>query len=241
MNNFNSLTGIIVATPQELKSLCSKKINPGLPHFLRDDLVIILSGVGAKAAEKAALQLVDMKVSRIISWGAAGGIKASVVTGTLVIPEFVIDQENNIYCSDHNFNKQLMTKLPAGLLITTDPLFGESTLLNSQHEKESIHQITKAVAVDMESGAIARVAAENKLDFNVIRSISDDVYTKVPQSITRAIDPNGQIHSFSLLSNLLFSPQDWISIIQLAKGFWKAKKSLKLIAKVILKSSVQSS
>ncbi|HLO78401.1 MAG TPA: hypothetical protein VK196_18250, partial [Magnetospirillum sp.] len=55
------------------------------------------------------------------------------------------------------------------------------------------HAATGAAAVDMESGAVARVAAQHGLPFLALRAIADPAGQSLPAPVLRIVDGQGRI------------------------------------------------
>ena len=85
------ITGIVVALPEELASLTSKRIDKGHCVFIADKLLVVYSGVGADNAAKAAELLINKGASQLISWGCAAALAPAIKSGDLVIADRLID------------------------------------------------------------------------------------------------------------------------------------------------------
>ena len=88
------ITGIVVALPEELTTLTSKKIDKGRCFFITDKLLVAYSGAGHVNAKSAAELLVAKGATRLISWGCAAALSESLKPGDLILADELIDAGN---------------------------------------------------------------------------------------------------------------------------------------------------
>jgi adenosylhomocysteine nucleosidase len=103
--------------------------------------------------------------------------------------------------------------------------------------KTSMFHQTRALAVDMESAAVAEVAADHGLPFLALRVILDTARDSLPESILRAFDPvaerrHGLRRAWPLLRPLLYAPADWGPLLRLAGQYRRARHALIECARV---------
>jgi adenosylhomocysteine nucleosidase len=87
----------------------------------------------------------------------------------------------------------------------------------------------------MESAAQARLAKDYGLPFIAIRAIVDTPSTEIPENVLKALDPEGNVNLWKLLSSTM--PADWIKIVRLGIQFNAAQRTLKKTRKLVLNSS----
>ena len=85
------ITGIVVALPEELTTLTSIKIDKGCCRFIADKLLVVYSGAGPINAQSAAELLVAEGATRLMSWGCAAALSASLKPGDLILADKLID------------------------------------------------------------------------------------------------------------------------------------------------------
>ena len=68
------ITGIIVALPEELTTLTTKKIAKGSFLYITENILVIYSGAGSVNAATAANLLIANGATRLISWGCAAAL-----------------------------------------------------------------------------------------------------------------------------------------------------------------------
>jgi len=225
------ITGIVVALPEELSTLTSKKIDKGCCVFITDAIVLAYSGAGADNARTASELLIAQGSTRLISWGCAAALSGTLKSGDLVLADTLIDSEGaqiSIRPDWHGYTKNLLS--PA-LKVHTGSLAESKSIVATGQDKQHLHIKTSAVALDMETIAIAKVARQHKLPFLAIRAIADPVNMDLPKAINQALNDEGDIVIGKLLLFIALHPSELPGLIKLGLHFNAAKKTLKLVAK----------
>jgi len=88
--------------------------------------------------------------------------------------------------------------------------------------KSSLFEHSGAVAVDMESAAVAGVAAELALPFLALRVILDTAHDTLPDSVMRSF----QAPAGPRIWPLLCAPGDWGALLRLAVQYRMAGRAL---------------
>jgi adenosylhomocysteine nucleosidase len=104
-------------------------------------------------------------------------------------------------------------------------------MVSSVVEKRRLRDISGAVAADMETGAVARIARRNKLPCLAVRSIVDKASLAIPAAAQAALNAHGEIAVWALLSRLARHPSDLVPLIQLSTAFRTAMQTLRLAAR----------
>lgn len=233
------ITGIVVALPQELCTLTSQKIVKGQSVFLSKTLVLAYSGAGASNAEMAATLLIEQGATRLISWGCAGALNVSLQSGNLLLADTLIDAEGTTLEVDALWHRQVRTELEkllalsnkSGFVLHSGTLLESKILVSTSRDKQQLHQQTKAIALDMESIAIAKVAKAHALPFLAIRAIADPVTMDLPAAVSYAFNEQCDVELGKLLRFLLTHPSELKGLITLGQHFSAAKKTLSFVAK----------
>ncbi|HHA18838.1 MAG TPA: phosphorylase, partial [Methylophaga sp.] len=97
-------------------------------------------------------------------------------------------------------------------------------------EKKAIYKQTRAIALDMESVAVARIAIQNNLPVLAIRCIADPATMNLPKAVSYALNNQGDVVLAKLLWFLLTHPNELPGLIKLGLHFNTAKNKLKLVA-----------
>ncbi|MDD2725177.1 MAG: phosphorylase [Methylovulum sp.] len=225
------ISGIVVALPEELATLTSKRIDKGHSVFIANKLLVAYSGTGHKNAQSAAELLIAKGVTQLISWGCAAALDASLKSGDLTLADTLVgsdDMEIAINTDWHRYSKGLLSQ---SLAVHTGRLAESLSIVSSSKEKQQLQAITGAIALDMESVAVARIAQRNAVPFLAIRAIVDPVTMDLPHAIEYAANGQGDIVLSRLLLFLMLHPLELPGLIKLGWQFNAAKKTLKKVAR----------
>jgi len=92
--------------------------------------------------------------------------------------------------------------------------------------KRRLFESTGAVAIDLESGAVARVAARHRLPFAVLRAICDPAERTLPPAALGALSHDGAIRGLRVLSSVILHPWQLRSLIMLGRDAATARGAL---------------
>ena len=223
--------GIISALPAEANCLTNYSL-PSKKILTINDTLILVSGIGSENAASAAQQLINHGATSLLSWGTAGGLSDTLRFGDILLPQFVqlSNTENGQYQTDHNWRQQIIKLISSDLKPHDGLLLQTNEIIADTRQKSLLHEKTTAIAVDMESGSIAKVAALHDLPFLIIRSIVDTSNETIPMSAINSIDEFGQTKPATLIANLIKNPGDIPKLIKLGKHFRQARKNLKQVS-----------
>lgn len=225
------ICGIIVALPEELTTLTSKRIDKGHCVFIADKLLVAYSGAGPKNAQSAAELLVSKGATQLMSWGCAAALSPDLKSGDLTLADTLIDSDDREMAVDRDWHRHCLSLLSQDMKVHTGRLAESKTIVSSSKDKKQLQSITGAVALDMESIAIAKVAKRNALPFVAIRAIVDPVEMDLPGAIEYSVNAQGDIILKRLLLFLAIHPFELPRLIRLGLQFAAAKKTLKSVAK----------
>jgi len=226
--------GIIAALPAEARCLAGQIDNHhalSSPQQLTDHTFLIISGIGSEQAAKAATTLIQHGADALLSWGCAGALSSDLQPGDLLLPNSVKAQAGNTLHTDKQWHAQLSGLLANTCKPVTGALTSTANIIAEPVQKQALYQSSGAVAVDMESAAIAILAQEALIPFMAIRAIADDVDTIIPACINQGMDVYGNINPASMLAILLIHPTSWPQLMRLGRQFSAAKSTLSLVAK----------
>ena len=224
------ITGLVVALPEEIATLTSKHILKGQCFFITNRLLVAYSGAGPINAEVAAELLITRGAGRLISWGCAAALSPSLKSGDLVLPDKLIDAGNSEMTVNVDWYSHTKNRLAKFVVVHSGALAESISIVSSSMDKKQLHSITGAIALDMESIAIAKVARQHTLPFIAIRAIVDPVTMSLPLAIDYSLNDDGNIVLWKLLLFLIRHPSELPGLIKLGLHFNTAKKTLKLVA-----------
>lgn len=175
----------------------------------RVEVVALQTGIGVRLAARAAERaLEDTRVDHIVVAGVAGGIGRSVAIGDLVVPEEVVDLDSGARYRP----APLGATPPRGSLLTSDGLLTDPALF-ARFEREG------AVAIDMETSAVAAVCERQGRPWSVFRGISDHTdESQIDQAIFDMTGPDGEARPAAVARFLLTQPWRIPQLARLARG-----------------------
>ena len=195
-----------------------------LPAANRPTVAIAAMDLG-RAAEAARLLLAE-GCSALLSFGMAGGLDPALAPGTLVLATAVLAPEGEAYPSDEAWRAALGARITA----QAATLLGCDAPVSDPAEKARLFAATGAAAVDMESHAIAAVAADSGVPFLALRAVADPAHRAVPPAALLGIGPDGGIRPGAVLAALVLAPWEIPSVVALAGESRRALKALRGVA-----------
>ena len=166
-----------------------------------------------------------------MSWGCAAALSPNLKMGDLVLAESLISsdgQEISVNATWHQHTKNILS---ADFTAYKGALLASEKVVSTAQEKHEIFEKTGAIALDMESGAIAKVATHYALPFLVIRTIADPASMDLPNALENALNDNGEVAVSRILKSLVLNPKELPHLIQIGQYFQIAKKTLANVAK----------
>lgn len=177
------------------------------------------TGGGTPAgATEAAARLIQQDVSALLSIGLAGGLDPTLRAGDLVIPAWVLEGAER-WATD--------ARLAAVFGMTGGALYGGGGIVTTAPAKRRLHLDSGAVAVDLESAAVARIAAARGVPFAVLRAICDPADRDLPPAALAALDGEGRIGAWRVGASLLWHPGQLPGLLALARDAARARQSLR--------------
>lgn len=224
--------GMVVALQAEAAALTSRPVPQDRRVILSEGCSLWLSGMGPASAGRAAQALATSGVEALAAFGVAGALDPDLRSGTLLCPDRVVDEEGHVYQADAVWHHRLQHCLKqAGL-----PILSEGALLSLSRPLCTAAAKTAAcvrydvVAVDMESAAVAAVAARFGLPFVMLRSIIDERDDALPEALQGIIDPWGRPRALPLIAALSCRPWLLTRLPTLSSRMRKAVGALRAAA-----------
>ena len=112
--------------------------------------------------------------------------------------------------------------------LSTGTLLTSARAIETPAEKAAAFRDTGAAAVDMESAAVAEVAAAHGLPFIAVRVIVDTAGDALPSSVVAASSA-GRVEIWRLIAALVAAPREIATLIRLARRYRLAMRSLALV------------
>ncbi len=149
--------------------------------------------------------------------------------GNLVLPDNVIGADQSCYSTDPVWRSRLVDRLKGFFILHQGSLAESETPLRNSVEKRVLFERTGAVAVDMESAAVAKAAREAGVPFMAVRAVADPVHAAIPQSPLRAVDEFGTLSLLAFFTGLIRHPAELFDTIRLGRNFHAAHVTLSAV------------
>jgi adenosylhomocysteine nucleosidase len=195
------------------------------------DAVIGCSGGRPARARAEAARLVAAGVRGLVSFGLAGGLAPALGAGDLVVAAAVVLPDGARLAADAAWRRRLVAVLQAGgLRPVEDALAGSEGLVASPTAKAALQACSGAVAVDMESHAVAAAAQGAGLPFLAVRAIADPSGRAVPRVAQSALGADGEVKPAAMLAGLVRRPQEALALVRLGRDSARGFGTLRRVA-----------
>jgi len=132
----------------------------------------------------------------------------------------IVDQHGQKKKLNLSLESDVENGLHVGRLLTADEM------VRTVEQKRQLHEDCEAIAVDMESLAVAQVAAETKTGFMAVRVISDDMSADLPSEVLSIIGDTGAVRVGAALTSIFKRPESVKDMLHLRTNAQAAAKSL---------------
>jgi adenosylhomocysteine nucleosidase len=160
--------------------------------------------------------------SGIVSFGTAGGLTPPLAPGDWVVAEAIVTDAQR-WPADPVWSAKLLARLPHA---TRGPIAGVDLPVAGAAAKLALHDRTGAVAVDMESHIVARVASAHGLPFVACRVIIDPANLTLPPAALVAMRGDGGVNLPAVLGSLARRPSQLPLLLRLALDARGARAAL---------------
>ncbi|MFT9163739.1 MAG: hypothetical protein ABF504_01530 [Komagataeibacter saccharivorans] len=206
-----SRLGIVVGMEAE-----ASLIRPFLP-----DARFGLSGATLSGARQVVLDLLESGVDALLSFGLAAGLDPALDPGAVVIPQNVM------------VNGERLPAFPALLSwlgadradVIGGDLLHSDVIVTAATRKTALFRQTGCVALDMESGVVAEMAAARKVPFAVMRVVCDPADRTLPPAAVVALRPDGRLAVGALTRSILCDPLQIPALMRVGRDAGHARKA----------------
>ena len=170
----------------EVRALGPKAAQPGV--------LCAVSGARPGLAADGAHRLADRGCRLLVSCGVSGGLDPNLPPGAVLRPSAVSDGAERFPLAFGD----------GGVIVA-----GSDVAVRTPRAKAALRAQTGAAAVDMESRAVARVAAERGLPAAALRVVGDPADGLLPPFALDALDPAGRRRPWPAIAGLMRNPR-WL-------------------------------
>lgn len=198
-----------------------------------DRVDVRASGPGQARAYETARALALADVGLLVSIGLAGGLHPGLKVGDVVLADYVVGPDGErLLVADAE--KQHLARALKGngvpgaqaLSFYQGPFAASIDPVLTPAAKKTLHAMTGAWAVDMESDGVARAAHDAGLPFLGVRVISDTQRQSVPAAALAGMNADGTVSPWPVIAGLWKSPGDLPGLLVLGRQSRLAKKCL---------------
>ena len=222
-----NVVGIVCALASEARHL-GPTVRLAEPlGSLPDGTLVAITGMGGSAAAAGARALVAAGANALASWGMAGGLDPSLQAGAILLPQEILGADGRM----HECSPRWRGRLSATVTALSGRLVTSAKSVGSVEDKAQLFRATGAVAVDMESAAVAEVADQHGLPFLAVRVVVDSAADVLPRAVAAAADNEGHLQIWRLIGALALAPNELAPLLRLARRYRAANRSLAAIAR----------
>jgi adenosylhomocysteine nucleosidase len=170
------------------------------------DVVLICTGDGPMNAQRGLREALNQfRVRALMVLGVAGGLSPGLALGTLLVAKEVVEDGGNVPPPDAGWGRRaerLAGAVPATLLSA------RRILSTAEAKAEAYSPLPGGVAaVDLETSAYARVAAERNIPYVALRVISDPAEESLPIDFDALRDETGGVKMSRVALRALAGPR----------------------------------
>ena len=169
------------------------------------EVYLIKTGMGPAAAAAAAQGILsEVALDAMVSTGYAGALGSAGIGDVIVgtdVRDWTKGHAQAIFRADPAL--LAMAREAAGeakLAWSEGPVATTARVLCRADEKRALAEASGAIAVDMESAEIARVAASGNVPFLLVRAVSDRVGDDLPMDFNLWLTPGGCVRALARLA-----------------------------------------
>ena len=222
--------GVVAALKAEARTAGSPVRRSIHAWELADGTLVDVSGMGCAAAARSAAALVDAGATALVSWGMAGGLDPALAAGTVCLPTTIVSLDGASFATDRQWRECVGLTVAGRCAVVAGRLLTTARSIDEPLAKAAAFRDTGAGAVDMESLAVAEVAAELGIPFIAVRVVVDTAADALPGAVVAA-SAGGQVNLLRLLRGLLRSPRDLVPLLRLAGRYRTAMRTLVAVAR----------
>ena len=221
-----SLPGIVVGLRAEAR-IVDSLIAASLPAG--ESLLVACSGASAERATVLARELIERGADCLISFGIAGGLDPILPPGSVILGDHVMLPEGGKIAADAAWIARAQSAMAPLGGVTTRRVAGADQAIVTTQAKAALYALSGAAAVDMESHAVARIAAAAGRPFLVLRAIADPAGVALPRASLVGLGTDGRARPLAVLDALARQPSQTLAVLRAARQTRAALASLRRV------------
>ena len=189
--------------------------------LLRSRCEVVVAGSDNSTLATKIEAVIERGARAILSFGLCGALSPEFAVGAVIVGNEVVSQDER-WRPDEAWSNALGSVCEG----TIGVVGGSDSVLFTQDSKAAMHRQTGAIAVDMESHIVARVASALALPFAVLRAVSDAADHTLPPAAAFGLNKEGRVDYSAVMLSLLDEPSQFRALIRTARDTNKAMKAL---------------
>ncbi|SDV49907.1 Phosphorylase superfamily protein [Chitinasiproducens palmae] len=211
------------------------------------DGVQVIAGLGAAAAAAALddalrdglqrapqswpIHAATVHAPCVLSFGTAGALDPGLRVGDWIVADALREASGGVLpAPDRALRAMLATALPDA---HRGSVIASRTAVATRTAKAALAQASGALAVDMESDAIASMAAQHGLRFGLCRVVIDEARRSLPPAALAGMRSDGSASVWPVIAALLRRPHDLPGLLALARNAAHARRALRARARTV--------
>jgi hopanoid-associated phosphorylase len=175
----------------------------------------VVIGAGDRDRTAALVENAVRHASCLMSFGIAGALAPHLRTGDVVISAEVVSAGYR-WTAAEPFQMRVAA-LARQIGAFEGAVFGASAILATEAEKSRVWRDTGALAVDLESDVVARIASQAGIPFLVARTIADTAWRELPPAALIPLSEAGTPNLARVLGSVLRRPRQIATLVGLAR------------------------
>jgi len=189
--------------------------------LLRGRCDVVVAGSDNSTLASKIEVAIDHGARALFSFGICGALSSELDIGTVVVGREVHCQ-SECRRADELWSNALAGACDARVGVVS----GSDSVLLTEATKAELHQQTAALAADMETHIVARIASKRELPFAVLRAVSDAADRTLPPAAAFGLNKEGRVDYSAVMLSLLDEPSQWRGLIRTARDTNTAMKAL---------------
>ena len=201
---------------------------------LEDRVFVAPSGGDKERIGELARQFAEHGAEALFSIGLAAALSPELKTSSLVVPNKIIFEDGSEFLTEPKLNALIAVGIKPERAAEGDLLCVEKEVADAA-EKRALAKTTGAVALDMESGHLARAATEIGVAFAALRIVLDEAKDSLPPSVLGLLRRDGSTDVGKLLKKIAKRPADLPPLVGLWVDSISALSQLSRVARPVFR------
>jgi adenosylhomocysteine nucleosidase len=215
---------IVTAIPEELDAILSRAadVRSDPYRFFRArigsaEVVLTATGDGARRAGRGVAALCDVyRPKALLGMGVAGALSQDLSPGDILVARRVCNLAADAPSPDERLVGRALA-VPGTREATLVTARGPVVTRGAKAALAAATGADGAMAVDMESAAWAREAADRRIPYAIVRAVSDGADEELPGYLSDCMDAEGSIRRPAVLFRALARPASISTLLRMRR------------------------